>query len=76
MFSRFTVMKKIDTTTWLTQKALAKELKVPIQNVHNWVQRGKIKTMEYEFMPGTKIILVDRYSIAVDSQRFGRYSKK
>lgn len=67
---------EIDTSVWLTQKELANRLNVKIQNVHNWVQRGKIETLEYEFIPGQKIVLVNKNTINVDNQRFGRYSKK
>lgn len=69
-------MKKIDFNIWVSQQALADQLGVKVQNVHNWVQRGKIETMEHEYLPGIKIILVNKESISVDNQRFGRYSKK
>lgn len=68
--------KKIDFNTWVTQQTLADELGVAVQNVHNWVQRGKIDTIEHEYLPGMKIILVNKNTIRVDSQRFGRYKQK
>jgi excisionase family DNA binding protein len=68
--------KKINTSIWLTQKELAKRLNVKIQTVHNWVQRGKIDTLEYEFIPGQKIVLVNKNTISVDNQRLGRYAEK
>lgn len=61
-------MKNIDTTIWITQQALADELSLPIQNVHNWVQRDKIDHMEYEFLPGQKIVLVNKTTIRINYQ--------
>jgi hypothetical protein len=54
---------KIDLNIWVTQQALADELGVPIQNVHNWVQRNKI---EWQYLPNSKIKVVNRYSISID----------
>jgi len=68
--------KKIDFNIWVTQQELAKELGVAIQNVHNWVQRGKIDVLEHEFIPGVKVFLVNKKTVRVDSQRFGRYKTK
>jgi DNA-binding transcriptional regulator YiaG len=70
------MVKKIDHTIWVTQQQLAKHLGVKVQNVHNWVQRGKIDTLEHEYLPGIKIVLVNKETIRVDNQRFGRYKQK
>jgi predicted site-specific integrase-resolvase len=40
---------------YITQKALADRLGVSVQVVHNWVQRGKIKT---KYLDDIKITLV------------------
>ncbi len=47
----------IDTEVWITQLALANELRVSIQVVHNWVRRGKLETVK---LPGSRIRLVNR----------------
>jgi predicted site-specific integrase-resolvase len=52
----------IDTTIWVTQQALADKLGVAVQNVHNWVQRGKI---EWQYLPGSTTILVNKNTIKV-----------
>ncbi len=54
--------KEIDSNVWVTQLALANELSVSIQRVHNWVRRGKI---EYMFLPGSRIKLVNKNSITL-----------
>jgi len=61
----------LDTTIWVTQQALADELDIPVQNVHNWVQRNKI---QWRLLPGSTIKLVNRTTITVDHTK-GRYSK-
>lgn len=58
-------MSKLDTSIWITQKALADELGIPVQNVHNWVRRKKI---EHQKLPGSKIIVVNRNTISIDNQ--------
>ena len=67
---------KIDFSIWVTQQSLANELGIAVQNVHNWINRGKIEAREHEFIPGVKVFLVNKNTIKVDSQRFGRYRKK
>lgn len=57
--------KKIDTTIWVTQKSLADELCIPVQNVHNWVQRGKI---EWINLPGSTTKLVNKYTVSIDNE--------
>lgn len=49
----------IDTTKWLTQQALANELGVTVQCVHNWIKRNKIESMT---IPGSRLVLVDKES--------------
>lgn len=65
----------IDTTKWVTQQTLADELKVKVQNVHNWVGRGKIQSKEYEFLPGQKIILVDKTTLSINDLHYKRRGK-
>lgn len=47
----------IDTTIWITQQALANELGVTVQCVHNWIQRKRIVSMKIH---GSRLVLVDR----------------
>jgi predicted site-specific integrase-resolvase len=47
----------IDTTVWVTQQALAAELGVTVQCIHNWIGRGKIKDKR---IPGSRLVLVDK----------------
>ena len=61
--------KNIDTSIWITQKALADQLGIAVQNVHNWVRRDKIT---YQKLPGSKIILVNKETISVDNQHHKR----
>lgn len=55
--------KQLDLNTWITQQALADILskqegkRVPVQRVHNWVQRDKI---DWQCLPGSKIKLVNK----------------
>lgn len=58
--------KTIDTSVWITQQALANELGIAVQNVHNWVQRDKIK---WQKLPGSKIVLVNKYTITVKGSK-------
>lgn len=58
--------KDIDTSIWITQQALADQLGIRVQNVHNWVRRRKIQTKQ---LPGSRIRLVNKYTITVDSER-------
>ena len=62
--------EQVDTTIWITQQALADELGIPVQNVHNWVQREKIDWM---VLPGSTTKLVNKNTIKVDHTK-GRYS--
>lgn len=57
-------MKTIDITKWVTQQALADELGVNVQNVHNWVQRKKIDTYT---LPGSTTVLVNRETITINT---------
>lgn len=59
----------LDVTIWVTQLALADELGVSVQNVHNWVRRGKI---EWKKLPGSRIRLVNKHTISVDPQHHKR----
>lgn len=62
-------MSKIDTSIWVTQQALADALKVNVQNVHNWVRRNKI---EWQRLPNSKIILVNKNTITVSDLHYKR----
>lgn len=59
--------KHLDLNIWITQQAFADILtkkegkKVPVQRVHNWVQRDKI---QWKCLPGSRIKLVNRYTAA------------
>lgn len=57
--------KNIDTSIWVTQQALADELGVNVQNVHNWTRRGKI---EWQYLPGSTTKLVNKNSITVSKK--------
>lgn len=48
---------KIDTDIWVTQQALATELNVTVQCVHNWIERKKITAKKIE---GSRLTLVDK----------------
>ncbi len=47
----------IDTRYWVTQQALAAELGVTVQCIHNWIGRGKIKDKR---IAGSRLVLVDK----------------
>lgn len=51
---------KLDFDNWVTQKALASELNVTVQCVHNWIKRGKIKSMK---ITGSRLTLVDKRTV-------------
>lgn len=57
----------IDTDVWVTQQALANELKMSIQGVHNWVQRHRIETLQY---PNSKLILVKKGSETINKNHY------
>lgn len=57
-------MGNIDMRKWVTQQALANELNVSVQRVHNWIKRGKIQSLKIE---GSRLVLVDRTSINIDT---------
>lgn len=50
----------IDTNIWVTQQALANELNVTVQCVHNWIERKRISSKKIE---GSRLVLVDKTSI-------------
>ena len=56
----------LDMNIWVTQQALANELGIPVQNVHNWVQRNKI---EWMLLPGSTTKLVNKNTINIDSTK-------
>jgi hypothetical protein len=58
-------MANLDTNVWVTQQALADERNIPVQNVHNWVRRGKI---DFKKLPGSRIRLVNKNTITVDPE--------
>lgn len=49
----------IDTNKWVTQQALANELGVTVQCIHNWIARDKIEFMK---IPGSRLVLVNKYT--------------
>lgn len=58
-------MSNIDTNVWVTQAALANELNVTVQCVHNWIKRNKITAKKIE---GSRLVLVDKTSIVNHKQ--------
>lgn len=54
----------LDLNIWITQQALADILEIPVQNVHNWVQRNKI---EWQYLPGSTTKLVNKNTIRINS---------
>lgn len=54
--------KNIDTSKWITQQALASELGVTVQCIHNWIKRKKI---DYMKIPGSRLVLVNRVNAPV-----------
>lgn len=65
-------MAKIDLSIWVTQQALANQLGVKVQNVHNWVRRGKIQSQK---LPGSRIPLVNKNTITVNDLHYKRNGK-
>lgn len=47
----------IDTNKWVTQQALANELGVTVQCIHNWIKRNKIESMQ---ITGSRLLLVNK----------------
>ena len=66
MSSKNIKQANLDMNVWVTQQALADELGIPVQNVHNWVQRNKIN---FVLLPGSTTKLVDKTSIRVDNTK-------
>lgn len=60
-------MKKLDLRLWVTQQALADELGIKIQNVHNWVQRGRIETYT---LPNSTTVLVNKETISINTKHY------
>ena len=58
--------EQIDTTIWVTQQALATELGVKVQCVHNWISRKKI---EAKAIPGSRLVLVNKSTAPIPGQR-------
>ena len=52
----------IDFNIWVTQQALANELKVSVQRIHNWIKRGQINSLKIE---GSRLTLVDKTSVSI-----------
>jgi predicted transcriptional regulator len=50
----------IDINVWVTQQALANELGVTVQCVHNWIKRNRIAAKK---IAGSRLVLVDKTSI-------------
>ena len=46
--------EKLDLSIWVTPSQLAKDLKVKISRVTNWILRGKIDT--YQISPERKLV--------------------
>lgn len=53
---------KTDLNVWVTQQALATELQVKVQCVHNWIKRNKIQSKRIE---GSRLVLVDKTTAPV-----------
>lgn len=53
----------IDTSIWITQQALADELGVSIQRVHNWIHRHKITAKIFPELGNMR--MVDRTSVNI-----------
>lgn len=49
--------KNINLNEWITQQALASELGVTVQCVHNWIKRNRIESMKIK---GSRLVLVNR----------------
>jgi DNA-binding transcriptional regulator YiaG len=47
----------VNMDIWVTQAALAHELGVSVQCVHNWIERKKIESKKIE---GSRLVLVNR----------------
>ena len=52
--------KNINIDIWVTQQALANELGVTVQCVHNWIKRNKIQSKKIE---GSRLVLVNKKSV-------------
>ena len=50
----------IDLNNWVTQQALANELNVTVQCIHNWIVRNRIASKK---IAGSRLVLVDKTSI-------------
>ena len=51
-----------DLNQWVTQQALATELEVTVQCVHNWIERKKIASKRID---GSRLVLVDKTTAPV-----------
>jgi len=58
-------MNQIDVSKWITQQALASELGVTVQCIHNWIKRNKIESMK---IPGSRLVLVDKTTAPTPKQ--------
>ncbi|HRH55005.1 MAG TPA: hypothetical protein PLN38_16865 [Chitinophagales bacterium] len=56
MFTIIAAMSNIDFTQWVTQQALANDLGVSIQRVHNWTRRGKIEKKAFPELNGQVLV--------------------
>lgn len=61
--------QNLDLSIWVTQQALADNLGVRVQNVHNWVRRNKI---EWQFLPGSTTKVVNKNTIKVNDLHYKR----
>lgn len=52
-------MATINTDIWVTQQALANELGVTVQCIHNWIKRERI---QYKRIDGSRLVLVNKES--------------
>lgn len=60
-------MNDIDLNIWVTQQALASELNVTVQCIHNWIKRNKINSMK---IVGSRLTLVDKTSVVhIDNRK-------
>ena len=58
-------MGNIDFTKWVTQQALANELGVTVQRVHNWAKRGNIECRAFPELNNQ--VLVNKTTLNVRS---------
>jgi len=64
--------KSLNLNIWVTQQALADELDISVQTVHNWVQRNKI---EWQLLPGSTTKVINKFSLQINENHHKRKPK-